>query len=452
VASSAVWVDGLLRRLVRNSSWGLASTAIEFVLSLVETTLVARALGAADYGRLALVVASVVSIKQLIDVRAWEGATRYLAEFLERDRPALALATLKLALMADAAVAVVAYGTTVALAGLAGTRLLHQPNLSGLIAWYALTLLLTAVNSTAEALLRVFDRFRDLGVRVAVQAVWHLGLVAAVVTAGGRLRGLIFAYLVSDLAGAALLALLAGRQVRRRLWPVHARAALATLRPYRREMIWFTVQTAIRATFKLSRHVDLLVLGAFRPPAEVGYYRVARRLGTAVVDLTNPFYFAIFPEFARAWAGTRRRFARLLARIAGAAVTGAALVVLLSIWLAPHVIQGWVGPQYAPAVGPFRIIMVAMGMAIATFWVTPAALGTGRPEIATYGVAAGVSVYLALVFLLVPHHGPMGAALSLVGGYLALGLVTSTLLGRALLGSRRPAVQRRRGSKSGTVV
>src|SRR5207244_11930917 len=35
-------VDAFLRRLARNSSWGLASTAIEFVLSLVETTLVAR--------------------------------------------------------------------------------------------------------------------------------------------------------------------------------------------------------------------------------------------------------------------------------------------------------------------------------------------------------------------------------------------------------------------------
>ena len=94
------------------------------------------------------------------------------------------------------------------------------------------------------------------------------------------------------------------------------------------------------------------------------------------------------------------------------------LVVLLSIWLAPHVIQGWVGPQYAPAVGPFRIIMVAMGMAIATFWVTPAALGTGRPEIATYGVAAGVSVYLALVFLLV-HVGTLRTWVTLLGNHLA---------------------------------
>ena len=92
-----MWLDAVLRRLARNASWGFASIAIEFALSLIETTLIARALGPAEYGRLALVVASVASIKQLIDVRAWEGATRYLSEFLETRKPALALATLKLA-------------------------------------------------------------------------------------------------------------------------------------------------------------------------------------------------------------------------------------------------------------------------------------------------------------------------------------------------------------------
>jgi hypothetical protein len=103
-------------------------------------------------------------------------------------------------------------------------------------------------------------------VRVAAQAVWHLGLVVAVVLAGARLRGLAVAYLVSDLAGAVLLATLAGRQVRARLWPFRAQARLTTLRPYRRDMVWFTIQTAIRATLKLSRQVDILVLGHFRRP------------------------------------------------------------------------------------------------------------------------------------------------------------------------------------------
>ena len=94
VALKAVWFDGFLRRLARNSSWGIASTSIEFALRLVETTLIAPVLGAADYGRVALVVASIVSVKQLVDIRSWEGTTRYLAEFLEKRQPALALATL----------------------------------------------------------------------------------------------------------------------------------------------------------------------------------------------------------------------------------------------------------------------------------------------------------------------------------------------------------------------
>ena len=163
---------------------------------------------------------------------------------------------------------------------------------------------------------------------------------------------------------------------------------------------------------------------------------MARRLGTAVVDLTNPFYFAIFPEFARAWAGARPQFAQILARIAGAAIVGATLVTLLSVWLAPDVIPAWVGPQYMPAVGPFRVIMVAMGLAIATFWATPAALGSGQPGLATAAVASGVFVYLVLVLLLVPQHGPMGAAVSLVGGYATLGVLIGTLLHRMLRDAR----------------
>jgi O-antigen/teichoic acid export membrane protein len=103
-----IWADAFLRRLARHSSWGLAASAIELVLSLAETTLVARALGVTDYGRLALVMASIASVKQFLDARAWEGATRYLAEFLQRGERALALATLKLALLVDAAVAVIA--------------------------------------------------------------------------------------------------------------------------------------------------------------------------------------------------------------------------------------------------------------------------------------------------------------------------------------------------------
>jgi O-antigen/teichoic acid export membrane protein len=427
-----LWFDAFLRRLIRNSSWGIASAAVELVVTVAETTLAARFLGPADYGRVALVIAPIVSIKRLVDVRAWEGVTRYLAEFVETRQPALALATLELALLADAVVGLVAFGIAVAGAGFVSARVLRQPDLQGPVAWYALTLLATMFSGTAEAVLRVFDRFRDLAIRSVVQAVWHLGLMATVLLLGMRVHGLVLAYLVSNVAGAGLLAFLAARQVRRRLWEARPRTRLADLRPYLKEMLWFTVHTALRGALKINRQLDILVLGYFRPPTEVGYYRVARRLATSVQELTDPLYFAIFPDLARAWAGMRQHFAQLVTRVAAVATVGALPGVILALLFAPQVIRVWVGPQYAPAVTPFRIVMLGMGLAVATFWATPAALGSGRAGIATAAVAAGVLVNVALLAL-VPGRGATGAALALLGGYVAFAVTVGALLTRTIL-------------------
>jgi O-antigen/teichoic acid export membrane protein len=427
-----LWFDAFLRRVARNSSWGVAATSVEFVLTLAETTLTARILGPTDYGRVALVVASIASIKQVVDIRAWEGATRYLAEFLEKRAPERALATIKLALLADVVVAAVALAVTLTAAGLITGRVLRQPDLEGPLLWYALTLVATMFNGTAQAVLRVFDRFRDLALRSTALAVWHLALVTAALLLGARVRGMVIAYVISDIAGSALLVVLAGRQVRQHLWDARATAALRVLRPFFKDMLWFSAQTAVRATLKLNRQLDFLVLGYFHSPAEVGYYRVARRLGASVQELTDPVYFAIFPDFARAWATTRRRFARVVTRTVVVAAVGATPGVLLGVLLAPQVIRLWVGEEYAPAVTPFRIIMVGMGLAVATLWGTPAALGSGRPGIATAAVAYGVLVNIALLAL-VPEYGATGAAVALLGGYVAYSVAISTLLARTVL-------------------
>jgi O-antigen/teichoic acid export membrane protein len=203
-------------------------------------------------------------------------------------------------------------------------------------------------------------------------------------------------------------------------------------------MLWFTAHTALRTKLKINRQLDILVLGYFRPPTEVGYYRVARRLGTSVQELTDPFYFAIFPDFARAWAGTRQRFAELVARTAAVATVGALPGVVLALLFAPQVIQLWVGAEYAPAVAPFRIVMLGMGLAVASFWATPAALGSGRPGIASAAVACGVLVNVALLAL-VPGHGATGAAVALVGGYVAFNVTVAVLLTRTVLKEAPPA-------------
>src|SRR5581483_12433691 len=55
-----------VRRLLRNASWLFLSDAFALLAGMVGTIIAARWLGAADYGRVTLVVDSVGAVKQLL--------------------------------------------------------------------------------------------------------------------------------------------------------------------------------------------------------------------------------------------------------------------------------------------------------------------------------------------------------------------------------------------------
>jgi O-antigen/teichoic acid export membrane protein len=416
------------RRLIRNASWGLASTWVESAAIIMTTTITARALGADDYGRVALVTAAVWMVKQFVDLRTWEGVTRYVTTFVEEGRPGLALATLKFAAIAESCVAVVSYGLAIAVSGIVADRYLGAPELKGAIALYALTLLTSTFDAVARAVLRVFDRFRDLAVQTVIGSLSGLGIMILILAIQRSVQAVLMANLLSDLVEAALLGGLALRQVQQRLWPARADARLSLLRPHLRLLLKFMGQTALRATLKMNRHLDTLVIGHFRSPAEVAYYRVARRLATAFEDLSNPFYFAIFPELSRVWAKTRSEFPRVVTRTAFTALKVTLPATALMILLAPVLVHGLMGAAFEPAVAPFRFLMIGIGVAVATFWGTPVALSSGRPGLATSAVAFGVLTNITLLLILVPAYGATGAAVATIGGAVAYAGVVGAFL------------------------
>src|SRR5262249_54430473 len=208
----------------------------------------------------------------------------------------VALATLELAVLVEAAVALAGLALAWALSGVVATRLFGDPTLQALITLGALTLVLTAFDRTARAALRVFDRVRLLSLCSALEAVARLALIAGALARGARVRGVLLAYLAADFGAAALLLAVAGREVRRRLGALRVAAPLAAIRSYRSQMLAFAGHSSVRATLKLAtRRLDLLLLGHYRSPAEVGLYRAALRLTQVLEDLTDPLYFAASP-------------------------------------------------------------------------------------------------------------------------------------------------------------
>jgi len=423
--------DPALRQLLRNAGWLLVSDGAVLVAGLLGTLVAARALGAPEFGRITLVWSVVGVAHLLVDVRAWEAVTRYLSEFTSRHQAGLALATLKLAILVEAIVAVLGFSLVWLTSAWVATRLFGDPSLETLILLGAVTLVVSAFDRTARAVMRVFDRFQMLGLCSAIEAVTGLILVVGAVTAGARAKGVLVAHLAGDLVGALVLLAVAGREVRAKLWPARATARLAVVRPYRHEMLAFAGHSAVRATLKVAtRRLDLILLGHFRSPAEVGTYGAALRLAQVLEDLTDPLYFAAFPQLARAWVEARDEFFRLLRRMAAVLAALTTAVVVLGVAGAPLVVSVALGPAYAAAGEPFRLLLLATGVAVATLWATPAMLGSGQPAVATAAATAGAVCLVVLLVGLVPSWGMTGAAWARAGGALGYLLVVLPWLAR----------------------
>jgi O-antigen/teichoic acid export membrane protein len=288
------------------------------------------------------------------------------------------------------------------------------------------TLVVSAFDRTARAVLRVFDRFGALGLCSAIEAVLSLLLVIVAVAVGGRAKGVLVAHLAAAAAGAILLLAVAAREIRARLWAARASARLSAVSRYRHEMLAFVGHSAVRASLKvLTRRFDLILLGHFRSPAEVGTYGAALRLAQVIEEISDPLYFAAFPQLARAWVEARDEFFRLLrAMAAGLAVLTSAVVAVGAV-AAPFIVALTLGPNYAAAAEPFRLLLFATGVAVATLWATPAMLGSGHPAAATTAATAGAAVLVVLLVALVPTWGMEGAAWARVGG--ALGYLAVVL-------------------------
>jgi O-antigen/teichoic acid export membrane protein len=154
-------------------------------------------------------------------------------------------------------------------------------------------------------------------------------------------------------------------------------------------------------------------------------YGAALRLAQVMEEISDPLYFAAFPQLARAWVEARDEFFRLLrAMAAGLAVLTSAVVAVGAV-AAPFIVALTLGPNYAAAAEPFRLLLFATGVAVATLWATPAMLGSGHPAAATTAATAGAAVLVVLLVALVPTWGMEGAAWARVGG--ALGYLAVVL-------------------------
>jgi PST family polysaccharide transporter len=261
-------------------------------------------------------------------------------------------------------------------------------NLPGLahVSWaLILVTLVTSISVIPDALLRRELKFKP----IAIRAVVGNGLGGVVGVAGALAGWGVWALVVQQIVAYAIYALSVWSVTTFRPSFPNPRRILREIKVMRRQSIQ-TLGGAVGVF--LSNRMDVLLMGAFFGPVMVGLYRFALRLAEMVIDVTSRGLQQVsLPELAQ-YQSDREALSKRLANLVHVAVVMSvpALGVLAAV--ASPIVR-FIGPQWADAAGPLRLLCIVSAIGTVNGLLGPAMQAVQRasvPATLTW-ISAGLS-------------------------------------------------------------
>jgi len=385
--------------MFRNMAYASVSAASAGLL-LILFIVAGRTLGDAEFGKFSFALALGTIFETLMDFGLHQVTIRAVA----RDRSqatALLQHTLGIKL-------VWAMG---ALLALITTATILRPEWDVRLACYLLggSLVLRSYMLTIRGVLQGLERFGwDSAVVVADRAIL-LVFGVAVLAAGGGLRGLALAFLVSRAVALAVSA-----------WMTHAHLGGLGLRFDR--AVWRELQTTalplgfFLVVLNLYSYVDGVMLGVMRGDVETGLYTAAYRVYEGMSYAPSVIAAVLTPRLSALFVTDRARHRRLaLVGVAGSTAL-AALIGTIAYQLATPLMTWLFSEDFAPAAAPFRILCIGLGFVFAIWVLHAIAISVNRERLLLTTGIIGLVVNVALNLYLIPHQGASGAALATLAG------------------------------------
>jgi len=391
-------------RIVESTVWTLCERAVALLLSWGVSVVVANYLGVDAFGQLLFAVALVTLFTTLVTAGLSGVVVRDLVRFVgERHE---ILGTVFVIRLAAAAISVIAL--------LATTLLIPNTEASTriLVAIVALGLFFNATDVIAfwfqsETRLR-YVSLANIGGTV-VGAITRLSLVLA----GGSLVHFAWAVVVEQ----GVIALLRVVMYRKAVGPI----AVWTYRPARAwaylRQSWPLMLSGVAGTINL--RVDQVMLGALLNSAAVGTYGIAARLSEIWYFVPTAIGNAVFPAIIRAEEQSETLYRRRLQQLYGAFAWGAVAVAVLVTLAGPPLIRLLYDEEFAGAsavlvVHVWSAPFLFMGVILSKWLIIEELLLT---SLVRHGFGASLNV--ALNFVLIPAHGPVGSAVATLVSYAA---------------------------------
>lgn len=408
---------------VRDLVWTAAASVVTVVCLAGTTELLARGLGAEAFGAYQLMRRLLTSIEPLSTLGMGIALTRYTAVSRNPDDQSHYLVA--------ALCLVVAPTLLILSAGLVGLSYFEQLLFRGREAYEGLfgwTLALIVFYSLYIAL---YAYYRGTG-RMGRANVWQVctiavgPLVVAWLFAGPDSVALVVALMAAVLAFAALPLL---ANVRRGL----SRLTRERLVPMGRELLKYGVPRIPGGfAFNGMLAVGPMLAPSFGPLRQVGFLVIGQMIIRMVEGATEAFGRAALPRIAQVYAehgkpALRDRVEDLLSLILH---IGSFCCIHLLIWSRPLVL-GWLGPDYAEALTPVRITLLALVPHLAFVTLRAVVDAVEERAVTTWALFVSLTTTTVLSWVLgSAGFGAPGIALGTTVGFYVLGAMVSAYVCR----------------------
>jgi len=406
------------KKLFMNASWLFGGKTASGIFSAIQTVVIARILGVSDYGLLSLVLAYVAVLNMFFDLKVWETATKYIGTYWETGEHDKARSMIKLSYILDIGSGVVAFIIAILSAKLISTYIIHSPQAYVFIWIYSISLFVDTANSTSDAILRVFDRFKNIAFINSFQKFFRLIVVVALLYSGLGIKGVLYGFILASFVGFFVRMWLVMKTLKHNDLQGWLSADISLIRDQWKGIAWFLGNTSFIATLKTGneRYLGILILGYFVGKDAVAFYKIASSIASVVNRIVDPIYEAIYPELVKlASSNAIEDFKNMIKSTTKSLVLIIIPIGVIIIIFAEPIISLVFGKDYVPATNALRILAAAVLIVRCTFWINPALLSMGRPGLRTIMGVISTFIYLVLMFLLVPGYSYMGAAFAFLG-------------------------------------
>jgi O-antigen/teichoic acid export membrane protein len=401
------WQDGLLRGIIKNSSYLFTSNSAAIFLSMLQGIFAARLLGATNFGILAATVIPLVSnVHRLLSFRMSELVVKHTGQFLADGKKERVAALIKGALLTETTTSLLAYLILLLIAPLAATYLAKDPQTVPLFTIYGLVLLSNFAYETSLGVLQATNAFNRIAFVNLIQSVITASLILLAFIANRGIIEVMLAYLLGKSFAGVLMGMLALRRINHIVGRDWWRVSLRTITEWS-EIGKFAISTNLNGTVNLIvRDSETLFITALRSPTEAGYFKIALGVINLVMLPIEPFIAPTYAEIARTIGqrnfGLTKRLLKRVSTISGSwtIMTGVFLAIFGS-WVIPFMY----GTEYSPAYPAMLILLVGYGFANTLHWNRPLLLAFGLPTYPLKVSGAIGIIKTALTFWLVPLFG-----------------------------------------------